>query len=76
MTQFIESSNSITVITLTFGFLSMALITITTCIFKVKCRECVLGCCKITRDVSAENLELEIDSRTNRKDNIPPPSIV
>jgi hypothetical protein len=54
----------------------MTLITITTCIFKVKCRECVLGCCKITRDVTAENLELEIESRTNRKDNIPPPSIV
>lgn len=76
MTSFIESSNSITFITLTFGFLSMALITITTCIFRVKCRECALGCFKITRDITAENLELEIESRTNRKDAIPPPSIV
>ena len=75
MAEFIESPNSITVLTLTFAFLSMTILTITTCIFKVKCRECALGCCKITRDVSAENLELEIEGRTNRSDVIPPSSV-
>lgn len=74
MTKFFYSSNSITVLTLTFAFLSMTILTITTCIIKVKCRECALGCCKITRDVDAENLELEIESR-NRKDVIPPSSV-
>lgn len=74
MAEFFHSSNSITVLTLTFAFLSMSILTITTCIFKVKCRECALGCCKITRDVSAENLELEIEGR-NRKDVIPPSSV-
>jgi hypothetical protein len=72
--SFIDSSNSITVLTLTFAFLSMTILTITTCIFKVKCRECALGCCKITRDVDAENLELKIEGR-NRKDIIPPSSV-
>jgi hypothetical protein len=72
MGTFFESENSVSIITLLFAFLSMSLVTITTCIFKVKCRECILGCCKVTRDVSAENLELEIESRTNRRDIIPP----
>lgn len=72
--EFFYSSNAVALLSLTFGFLSMTIVTIATCIFKVKCRECVLGCFKITRDVEAENLELEIEGR-NRKDVIPPSSV-
>ena len=71
MTEFFYSSNAIALLSLTFGFLSMTIVTIATCIFKLKCRECVLGCLTITRDVEAENIELEIEGR-NRRDVIPP----
>ena len=74
MSQLFYSSNAVALTSLTFGFLSMMIITIATCIFKVKCRECVFGCFRITRDVEAENLELEIESRI-RKDVIPPSSV-
>jgi hypothetical protein len=71
MESFLDSPNSISFTTLTFGFLGMALTAIIACSFRMKCREINFGCCKITRDVNAENIELEIENA--HRDRIPPP---
>jgi hypothetical protein len=69
MSKFHESQNFLIVV----GATGMIITSILACLYKLKIKDCILcyGLCKITRDVSAENLELQIESRTNR-DVIPP----
>jgi hypothetical protein len=74
MSSFLDSQNSISFTTLSYGFLGMVLTAIIACSFRMKCREINMGCCKITRDVDAENVELEIENA--HRDRIPPPSNV
>lgn len=74
MSSFLESNNSLSFTTITYGFLGMVLTAIIACSFRMKCREMNIGCCKITRDIDAENIELEIENA--HRDRIPPPSIV
>jgi hypothetical protein len=61
---FLDSPNSITFTTLSFGFLSMSLAGILACCFRMKCNEVEMcKCFKMTRDITAENQELEIERR-------------
>jgi hypothetical protein len=73
MSSFLDSQNSISFTTLSYGFLGMVLTAIIACSFRMKCREINMGCCKITRDVDAENLELEIENA--HRDRIPPSNV-
>jgi hypothetical protein len=73
MTSFLDSQNSISFTTLSYAFLGMVLSAIIACSFRMKCREINVGCCKITRDVDAENLELEIENA--HRDRIPPSNV-
>jgi hypothetical protein len=73
MSSFLDSQNSISFTTLSYGFLGMVLTAIIACSFRMKCREINMGCCKITRDVDAENVELEIENA--HRDRIPPSNV-
>jgi hypothetical protein len=73
MSSFLDSQNSISFTTLSYGFLGMVLTAIIACSFRMKCREINMGCCKIIRDVDAENLELEIEN--THRDRIPPSNV-
>ena len=70
LTVFLNSQNFLIAV----GAIGMVVTGLFGCLFKLKIRECNMcfGLCKITRDVSAENLELQIESR-NRRDTIPAP---
>jgi hypothetical protein len=52
----------------------MVLTALIACFFRMKCKEVNLGCCKINRDIEAENIELEIENA--HRDRIPPLSNV
>jgi hypothetical protein len=68
--NFLENPNSLSFTTVTYGFLSMVLVSIIGCCFRIKCNEIeICKCFKITRDVTAENQEIEIEGR--RRDIIP-----
>jgi hypothetical protein len=69
---FLENPNSITFMTLSFGFLTMALTTILACCFRMKCSEFDCKCFKITRDIAGENIEIGIEGRQrgNNDDNV------
>ena len=62
MSRFVESQNFIIVI----GAGGMIISSILACCYKMKIKECIIGCIRISRDVSAENLELQIETRTGR----------
>lgn len=70
LSTFLNSQNFLIAV----GGIGMIVTGLFGCLFKLKIRECNMcfGLCKITRDVSAENLELQIESR-NRRDTIPAP---
>lgn len=74
MSSFLESPNLISFTTITYGFLGMVLTAIIACSFRMKCKETIIGCCKVNRDIDAENIELEIENA--HRDRIPPPSNV
>lgn len=67
---FLESQNFLIAI----GGIGMIIKSLIDCLFKLKIKDCNMcfGLCKISRDVSAENLELQIESRV-RRDTIPHP---
>jgi hypothetical protein len=68
---YLDSPNSVTFITLSFGFLSMSLGTILACCFKMKCSQIdMCSCFKLTRNVELENINAEvgIDGNRNRND--------
>ena len=70
LTAFLESQNFLIAV----GGIGMIIKALFDCLFKLKIKDCNMcfGFCKISRDVSAENLELQIESRT-RRDTIPAP---
>jgi hypothetical protein len=72
MSKFYDSQNFLIVI----GATGMIVTSILACCYKLKIKDCNMcfGVCRISRDVSAENLELQIESRT-RRDTIPAPPI-
>lgn len=72
VSSFLESQNFLIAV----GGLGMIITAFFGCLFKLKIKDCNMcfGFCKISRDVSAENLELQIESRT-RRDSIPTPTI-
>jgi hypothetical protein len=73
--NFLENPNSITFTTVTYGFLSMVLVSIIGCCFRMKCNEVEMcKCFKMTRDITAENEEMEIERRN--RDIIPSPDNV
>ena len=67
---FLENPNSITFMTLSFGFLTMALTTILACCFRMKCNEIDCLCFKINRDIAGENIEIGIEGRHRNDDNV------
>lgn len=70
MSNFYESQNFLIAV----GAIGMIITSVIGCCYKLKIKDCNIcfGLCKISRDVSAENLELQIESRT-RRDTIPAP---
>lgn len=70
MSNFYESQNFLIAV----GAIGMITTSILSCFYKLKIKDCNIcfGLCRISRDVSAENLELQIESRT-RRDTIPTP---
>jgi hypothetical protein len=72
MSNFYESQNFLIAV----GAIGMITTSILACLYKLKIKDCNMcfGLCRISRDVSAENLELQIESRT-RRDTIPAPII-
>ena len=70
--SFLESQNFLIAV----GGVGMIITAFFGCLFKLKIKDCNMcfGFCKISRDVSAENLELQIESRT-RRDTIQSPVI-
>lgn len=72
MSNFYESQNFLIAV----GAIGMIITSVIGCCYKLKIKDCNMcfGLCKISRDVSAENLELQIESRTHR-DTIPAPVV-
>ena len=70
--SFLESQNFLIAV----GGVGMIITAFFGCIFKLKIKDCNMfyGLCRISRDVSAENLELQIEART-RHDPIPQATI-
>ena len=67
--RFLDNPNSITFVTLTFSFLGMVLVSLIGACFRIKCSEIDCICCKIRRDVVAENIEIGIEGNMNRNNN-------
>jgi hypothetical protein len=74
LSSFLDSQNSLSFLTLSYALLAMTITGLFTCCFRTKCREISFGCCKINRDIDAENTALEIENA--HRDRIPPPSNV
>ena len=67
--RFLENPNSVTFITLSFGFLTMTLASLIACCFRIKCNEIDCKCFKISRDIAGENIEIGIEGNMNRNNN-------
>jgi hypothetical protein len=73
LSSFLDSQNSVSFLTLSYALLAMTITGLFTC-FRMKFKEVNLGCCKVNRDIEAENIALEIENA--HRDRIPPPSNV